>query len=157
MTYLSSRLDEKIGVDLAAYLGAKRWDQPALNLTQADWDRHRAQVQAHEAFKDFEIQCRADDESMLALLAALDDAEARAETTAERAFLRALGGGCAAPVAALATVVTTPRVRLQGLVASVDGRDVVRVNGEGNPHEIGEHLAEDALSRGADRILAGVR
>jgi diguanylate cyclase (GGDEF)-like protein len=61
MTYLSSRLDEKIGVDLAAYLGAKRWDQPALNLTQADWDRHRAQVQAHEAFKDFEIQCRADD------------------------------------------------------------------------------------------------
>ena len=103
------------------------------------------------------IQCRADDEGVLALLAELDDAEARAETTAERAFLRALGGGCAAPVAALATVVTTPRVRLQGLVASVAGRDVVRVIGEGNPHEIGERLAEEALSRGADRILAGVR
>ena len=103
------------------------------------------------------IQCRADDESVLALLAALDDAEARAETTAERALLRALGGGCAAPVAALATVVTTPRVRLQGLVAAVDGRDVVRVIGEGNPDEIGERLAEEALSRGADRILAGVR
>ena len=74
-----------------------------------------------------------------------------------RAFLRALGGGCAAPVAALATATTTPRLRLQGLVASVDGRDVVRVIGEGEPQEVGERLAEEALSLGADRILAGVR
>jgi hydroxymethylbilane synthase len=103
------------------------------------------------------VQCRADDDGMRALLAGLDDGVARAETTAERAFLRALGGGCAAPVAALATTTTTPRVRLQGLVASVDGRDVVRVHGEGDPHEVGERLAQEALSLGADRILAGVR
>jgi hydroxymethylbilane synthase len=103
------------------------------------------------------IQCRADDEDVLTLLAELDDTVARAETSAERAFLRALGGGCAAPVAALATALTTPRVRLQGLVASVDGRDVIRVRGEGDAHEIGGRLAEEALSLGADRILAGVR
>ena len=103
------------------------------------------------------IQCRADDEAVLALLAALDDPLARAETTAERAFLRRLGGGCAAPVAALAATTTTPRVRLQGLVASVDGRQVVRVIGEGDPADVGERLAEEALSRGADRILADVR
>ena len=103
------------------------------------------------------IQCRADDEAVLALLAALDDPAARAETTAERAFLRTLGGGCAAPVAALAVTTTTPRVRLQGLVASVDGRQVVRVTGEGEPADVGERLAEEALSRGADRILADVR
>jgi hydroxymethylbilane synthase len=103
------------------------------------------------------IQCRADDDVVRALLAELDDHRARAETTAERSFLRTLGGGCAAPVAALATVTTTPRVRLQGLVASVDGRDVVRVNGEGEPLEVGERLAEEARSLGADRILAGVR
>src|SRR3970040_192950 len=48
LTYLSSKLGEKTGLDLAAYLGAKRWDQSALNLTQADWDRHRAQIQRHE-------------------------------------------------------------------------------------------------------------
>ena len=94
---------------------------------------------------------------MLALLAAIDDPAARAETTAERAFLRTLGGGCAAPVAALAVTTTTPRVRLQGLVASVDGRQVVRVIGEGDPADVGERLAEEALSRGADRILADVR
>ena len=61
MTYLSSRLDDEIGIDLAAYLGAKRWEQPALNLTQADWNRHRKQVVHRQPFKDFEIQCRADD------------------------------------------------------------------------------------------------
>jgi len=94
---------------------------------------------------------------MRALLGELDDATARAETTAERAFLRAVGGGCAAQVAALATTTTTPRVRLQGLVASVDGREVVRVIGEGAPQEVGERLAKEALSLGADRILAGVR
>ena len=61
LTYLSSRLSEHAGIDLAAYLGASRWDQPALNLTQADWDRHRAQLERREPFKDFEIQCLADD------------------------------------------------------------------------------------------------
>ena len=61
LTHLSGGLGEKAGLDLAAYVGAKRWDQPALNLTQADWDRHRAQVERHEPFKDFEIQCLADD------------------------------------------------------------------------------------------------
>ncbi|HVL34509.1 MAG TPA: diguanylate cyclase [Burkholderiales bacterium] len=60
LTYLSSRLGD-IGIDLAAYLGAKRWDQPALNLTQEDWEAHRALVQRHEAFKDFQLQCLADD------------------------------------------------------------------------------------------------
>ena len=102
------------------------------------------------------IQCRAQDEAMLALLAPLDDADTRAETTAERAFLQALGGGCAAPVAALA-VTTTPYVRLQGLVAAVDGREMVRVEGEGVPAEVGRELAHEALARGADRILASIR
>jgi hydroxymethylbilane synthase len=102
------------------------------------------------------VQCRDDDAAMRSLLAELDDVRARAETTAERAFLRALGGGCAAPVAAHAVATTTPRVRLQGLVASVDGRDVVRVRGEGDSVEVGFRLAEEALSRGADRILRNV-
>ncbi len=102
------------------------------------------------------IQCRGGDPA-LELLGPLDDAATRAEVTAERGFLRTLGAGCAAPVAALAAVSTTPRVRLQGLVASVDGADVVRVQGEGMANEIGELLARDAHDRGADRILAATR
>jgi hydroxymethylbilane synthase len=102
------------------------------------------------------VQCRSGDEAVRRLLAPLDHPVARAETTAERAFLRALGAGCAAPVAALAAF-TSPRVRLQGLVASVDGTKMVRVHGEGEPQELGERLAEDALAAGADRILAAIR
>lgn len=103
------------------------------------------------------IQCRVDAEPILALLEEIDDARARAETTAERGFLRALGAGCTAPVAALAVTTRTPRVRLQGLVASVDGTEMVRVDGEGDPQAIGEQLASEALSAGADRILAAIR
>ena len=103
------------------------------------------------------IQCRVDDDAIRARLVALDDPAARAETTAERTFLRTLGAGCAAPVAALATATTTPRVRLQGLVAAVDGGLMVRVHGEGVPDELGERLAQDALAAGADRILAAIR
>ena len=103
------------------------------------------------------IQARAADDATLGLLAELDDPRARAETTAERTFLRVLGAGCAAPVAAFAETTTTPRVRLQGLVASVDGSQMVRVHGEGEPEELGERLAREALSAGAERILAAIR
>ncbi len=115
------------------------------------------------------VQCRAGDERVLELLEAIDDAVARSATTAERAFLRELGGGCAAPVAAHATVFHDPEgpsktvphgdlhVRLEGLVLSLDGARVVRVSGEGAPQEIGERLARDALARGADAVLAEIR
>jgi hydroxymethylbilane synthase len=102
------------------------------------------------------VQCRGADERVLELLLAIDDAEARATTTAERAFLQALGGGCAAPVAAHATS-RGPTVRLTALVASPDGREVVRVEGEGEPGEVGERLALEALAAGADRILEAIR
>src|SRR5437867_8131468 len=56
LTFMSSYIDERTGLDAAAYLGRKRWDQPALNLTEADWERHRAQLERHEPFHDFEMQ-----------------------------------------------------------------------------------------------------
>jgi hydroxymethylbilane synthase len=116
------------------------------------------------------VQCRAADDRVRALLEAIDDPGARAETTAERQFLQALGGGCAAPVAAYAQIVATEAdnasnrllqgrfsVRMDALVASVDGNEVVRVSGEGEPEELGERLAREALAAGADRILAAIR
>lgn len=102
------------------------------------------------------VQCRDGDERVLALLAAIDDLSTRAETEAERSFLRALGGGCSAPVGAQAAIVGGGRVRLEALVASVDGSEVIRVVGEGEPDEVGERLAREALAGGADRILAAI-
>jgi diguanylate cyclase (GGDEF)-like protein/PAS domain S-box-containing protein len=54
LTFMSTI--EKLGLDPANYLGRRRWDQPALNLSDDDWARHRAQLERHEPFRDFEIE-----------------------------------------------------------------------------------------------------
>ena len=66
------------------------------------------------------VQCRADDEEILDLLAAIEARKVRACVTAERAFLNALGGGCATPVAAYAQV-EDGQLLMSGLVAAPDG------------------------------------
>jgi len=102
------------------------------------------------------VQTRASD-PVSALVAALDDPEARATTSAERAFLRELGAGCAAPVGAYARAHGLPVVRLDGLVASPDGSVLVQASGEGEPEQVGVESAHRALESGADRILAAIR
>jgi hydroxymethylbilane synthase len=121
------------------------------------------------------VQCRAGDDATLALLAAIDDPPTRAATDAERAFLRALDAGCTAPVGAYAEVVAPTAslpepddpsdtvsqgvlwVRLDGVVLSPDGAEVVRVSGEGEPEEVAERLAREALAAGASSILEAIR
>jgi hydroxymethylbilane synthase len=99
------------------------------------------------------VQCRADDKSTLELLAALEDGATRRSVTAERGFLTGLGGGCAVPVAGYAEGEHT--VSMRGLVASPDGKQVIRVQGTGeHPNELGGRLAKEALANGAAEILA---
>lgn len=101
------------------------------------------------------VQCRSDDAETLALLAAIDDELTRRATTAERLFLRALGGGCSAPVAALASPLDDEgTLLLRGLVASPDGQDVIRVSGRNaDPALLAAELAAMARKLGAERIL----
>jgi hydroxymethylbilane synthase len=104
------------------------------------------------------VQCRADDQTTLGLLAALDDESTRSMVTAERAFLSGLGGGCAVPVAAYAeTIISSPApgIRLTGLVISADGTNAILVTGEGTDAlPLGHKLAQKAFSQGAGEILA---
>ncbi len=108
------------------------------------------------------VQCCADDQTTLGLLAKLEDESTRKCITAERAFLSGLGGGCALPVASYAEIcdqssVTrhpSPVIRLVGLVISEDGKKVVKVIGEGvDAPGLGKHLADQAVAQGADEIL----
>ena len=100
------------------------------------------------------VQCRADSNEMLALLKAIDCADTRQATTAERTFLSALGGGCAAPIAAWACLGSGDRMVLQGMVASPNGERVVRVEGEGTEaRPLGARLAREALRLGAAEVL----
>jgi hydroxymethylbilane synthase len=103
------------------------------------------------------LQCRVDDEETQELLAKISDPGAWAEGIAERGFLRTLDAGCTAPVGAYAHATAPRELRMVGLVSSIDGRDVVRVQGEGDPDELGERLAREALSAGAQEILEAIR
>ncbi len=101
------------------------------------------------------VQCRADDAHILSLLAALDDEEDRATTTAERAFLQALGGGCATPIAAYARRDEDGLIEMEALIASLDGQMMIRVRGRGDDaRQLGEDLAREALHQGAEEVLA---
>jgi hydroxymethylbilane synthase len=99
------------------------------------------------------VQCRAEDTAVLNLLSPLDNEAARACVTAERAFLEQLGGGCSLPVAAYATI-SGGDIMLTGLVASVDGQKMIRVQEYGrDPHQLGTKTAETAIAQGALELL----
>lgn len=101
------------------------------------------------------VQCRAGDERVRNILQFIDHAPTQAAVTAERTFLEALGGGCSAPVAAYAEFSFLEELgRGQGVVASLDGRQVIRVKAQSNdPVNLGEKLAEQALEQGATELL----
>ncbi|MGQ9571912.1 MAG: hydroxymethylbilane synthase [Dehalococcoidia bacterium] len=101
------------------------------------------------------VEVRESDEEIGALVEPLNDPATERAVRAERAFLSALGGGCAVPVAAHAVVVDG-RLDLQGLVADADGRKVIRDSLSGSAAEaedIGRRLADRMLSQGAAEIL----
>ena len=101
------------------------------------------------------VETRSDDAVTNALVSRLDDPRTRAAVTAERALLRSLGGGCQVPIAAHATV-EGGRLRIDGLVAALDGSQVLRDGLEGDATDarrVGEELAVRLLGRGAGELL----
>jgi hydroxymethylbilane synthase len=101
------------------------------------------------------LQVRADD-PLAGRLAAVDHAPTRHATEAERAFLAALEGDCGVPLAALAEPAGEGRLRLRGLVARLDGGEVVAGEGEDaveHAAALGRRVGEDVRARGGDRIL----
>jgi hydroxymethylbilane synthase len=102
------------------------------------------------------VQYRANDDSIRSYLAAIDNASIRRAAQTERAFLSRLGSGCSAPVGAYACVLPDGRLHLEVLVASPDGSHVVRHNGTGSDDSLAARLAEEALEKGARKILLKV-
>jgi len=100
------------------------------------------------------VECRADDEPTAARLTALDDASARRAVDAERAFLRRLGGGCDLPCGALAESRADGSVAIDVLLATLDGKTVLRVRHEGpDPEEVGADAARILLDDQGGRGL----
>ncbi|MEW5990627.1 MAG: hydroxymethylbilane synthase [Chloroflexota bacterium] len=112
------------------------------------------------------VQCRTDDPVTRAIVARLDDPGTRAAVEAEREFLRATGGGCRAPIGALATV-EGDEIVLRGATAgtteptlSEDGRPAL-VRGEvrgpiADRLELAAELASRLTAELAASVAAGV-
>ncbi|MDF0667295.1 MAG: hydroxymethylbilane synthase [Nitrospira sp.] len=101
------------------------------------------------------IEGRTNDAFVHSVLARLNHQATHTTVTAERAFLHRLEGGCQVPIAAHATLSGEGLV-LEGLVATVDGKTVIRDRMEGihrRAHALGVQLAERLLTRGGDKIL----
>jgi hydroxymethylbilane synthase len=105
------------------------------------------------------LECRSDRPDVVATLAPLAHRATTLTTAAERAFSRALSGSCHTPLAAHG-VFLLDELWLRGVLASRDGRDVMRgerrapVAEVGAAEALGRDLADEFLARGAARLVA---
>jgi hydroxymethylbilane synthase len=107
------------------------------------------------------VECRCHDEATWSLLRAIDDPVAGPLVRAERAYLAALGGGCTLPVGAHAEWTVEPgdrveagAVRLTGMIASGDGRVVLRHAHVGpDPEAVGREVARYLLDEAGGNDL----
>jgi hydroxymethylbilane synthase len=87
------------------------------------------------------VQVRADASEVLALLAAIHDPVTARCVDAERAFLRAIAGGCSVPAACHATL-RGDQITVHGLFAGPDGlRRATRAGAAGRAVELGVEVA----------------
>jgi hydroxymethylbilane synthase len=102
------------------------------------------------------VEARADDVAALRALGTLDHEPTRLCALAERAFLQRLGASCVTPMAAHARL-AAGRLAIDGVVASEDGRTVLRESATGaadGPGTLGARLADALLARGAAGVVA---
>jgi len=103
------------------------------------------------------VECLAERNDVLQLLAPLADPDTARCVRAERAVSRALGGSCTLPLGAFA-IVNGDRLELNALIASPDGRRVLRSRSEGNdPEAVGAAAAQSLREQGADAILGQLK
>jgi len=104
------------------------------------------------------IVCRSSDDDTRNHLSALEHPPSRIAVTAERALLRALGGSCQVPVAGRARL-DGDRVRLKGLIASLDGTRVLQQELDApiaDAEQLGQRVGDKLLEAGAAAILAEI-
>jgi hydroxymethylbilane synthase len=148
---IPTRLEKAAGFD-AIVLAAAALDR--LELAQSIAERLDASVLLPQVAQGaLAVECREDDDQTRGLIARIDDSTVRAAVTAERAYLAALGGGCDLPCGALADA-DGETVRLEALLASLDGRITLRVRVEGDdPVAVGVEAARRLVDERGGRLV----
>ena len=101
------------------------------------------------------IEAREGQPGVLALLAALDDADTRLTVSAERAMNQALGGSCTVPVGAWC-MLGEHGLHLRGLVGDAARGHLLRAEASGPSDQalaLGRQVAADLLAQGAGDLL----
>jgi len=102
------------------------------------------------------IEIRSDDTETAEVISRANHEPTWQGVTAEREFLRALGGGCRAPIAALGTM-SANILKLEGMVAGADASHILRRSEEGDalaPEKVGVRLAQKMVEMGALDLIA---
>ena len=103
----------------------------------------------------FGLECRRADREINEVLKTLHDPTASRTVRAERAFLELLEGGCQVPIGVYGEL-RQGALRLRGLIASLDGKVMIKDEVSGDPEEpesLGRKLAERLLHSGGAAIL----
>ncbi|PJG68076.1 hydroxymethylbilane synthase [Acinetobacter seifertii] len=101
------------------------------------------------------LECRADDQEVLALIQPLLHIVTDVCVRAERAFNAYLEGGCQVPIAGYATL-QDGKIHIEGRVGSPDGQTLLRAEMTDEAHnaqQLGENLARNLLEQGAGDLL----
>lgn len=104
------------------------------------------------------IECREGDTEILDVIKALEHTPTAQRCHAERAFLRELEGGCQVPIG-VNTVVESDRLALTGMVASLDGKRLIKDSVTGaaaDAEQLGIQLAHKLKELGAQEILTEI-
>jgi hydroxymethylbilane synthase len=111
------------------------------------------------------VECRVDDKQIVELLSVLEDRDTRLRCSAERSLLRTLEGGCSVPIGVntefIETQNGTRELKLLGLVARVDGSEIIKAEAQKNvdeggieaANELGREVAGILIEKGANSIL----
>jgi len=101
------------------------------------------------------IECKSDDKKVLEIINVLEDKPTSQRCLAERSFLKELEGGCQVPIG-VNSEIQNEKIYLTGMVASIDGNELIKDQSIGSvqePEEVGKKLAVKLKHQGADRIL----
>jgi len=101
------------------------------------------------------IECRQGDDEILSVLKVLEHLPTAQRCYAERAFLRELEGGCQVPIG-VNTAIEGDTLTLKGIVASLDGQQLIKDTVTGAPADaesMGLELAKRLRTQGAQAIL----
>ncbi len=133
----------------------------AAALSRLGWQQHVTEYLPADHFLPavgqgaLGIETRASDRFTIEMVRQLDHPPSHVCVLAERAFLKGMGGGCRAPIAALATT-SDGHLQLKGMVAGVKTYRILRDTENGpvaSAEELGLRLARRLLEQGAAQLI----